>query len=94
MHPRLKEDKDVHYSNINENHVCIYENRWDSYFKFKEAVNKFIAEKIVTNGNLEDKDKTLKEEIQEVKSDVKDLRNLLIIFMIGMITLVGIILKI
>jgi hypothetical protein len=95
--PRLKDKPGsnvVQYTKAGNNHVCIHEDRWKKYFDFKETVTNFIAAKTVTNGNLEEKDKTLKEEIQDVKSDVKDLRNLLIIFMIGMITLVGLMLKI
>ncbi len=48
---------------IRQQHECIYEKRWDSFFKWKEKVIEFMAEKRTTNGNLKLEDDKLEKRL-------------------------------
>lgn len=62
-------------------HECIYEKRWDAFFKWKEKVIKFMARKEVTNGNLQLEDDKLEKRLTGLENKVWSLIvGLLIIF--------------
>lgn len=70
MAPRLKDEpgnsrnytQNTNYT-APEQHVCIHEKRWDSFFSWKEKVIDFMAEKRTTNGNLKLEDSKLEKRL-------------------------------
>ena len=65
-----------------QTHVCMYEKRWDSFFKWKEKVIDFMAEKRTTNGNLQKDDVTLGKRIDSLENKLWGLIiGLLILFL-------------
>lgn len=66
---------------IRQQHECIYEKRWDSFFKWKEKVIDFMGEKRATNGNLKLEDKKLETRLTGLENKIWGLLvGLLIVF--------------
>lgn len=70
---------------IQKDHECKYESRWDKYFDWREKVNGFITEKTTTNGHLKLEDEKLETRLSSIENRLWWIIGILITFMFAII---------